>query len=183
MKINGETITLNGKCKKSGPSSSSSYESNLTGTSSKTGKSYNLIVSRLLLTDFGVGNIPGSSNNGNPKATLTEINNNSLDINTAKPITINPQFSLVYVDDSNEDVIYLYSRISNVPQIDVKNNDEQSASYRFIPLSFDPMITSTDLSKSDFIDFSLKSEESVGARYFIFDDDKLNMFVYGKNYS
>ena len=183
MTINGETITLKGTCRKFGTSTSTSYESDLTGTSSNAGKSYNLRVSRLLSTDFG--GISGSSNNGNPKATLTEIDNNlrELDINTAKLITINPQFSLEHVDDSNEDVIYLYSKISNVPQIDVKNDDGQSALYRFIPLSSDISITNIDLSESDFIDFSLKSGESAGARYFIFEDDKLNMFIYGKNYS
>ena len=183
MTINGEIIKLEGPCWKSG--TSASYESNLTGTSSKTGKSYNLRVSRLLLTDFGVGNVSGSLGSGNPKATLTETDNNTNlpDIETAKLITINPRFSLVHVDDSNEDVIYLYSKISNVPQIDIKNDTKQSASYIFMPLSSDPASTSIDLSESDFVKFSLEPEESAGARYFIFDDDKLNMFVYGKNYS
>lgn len=183
INIKGETIVLNGSCKQSG----TVYISNLSGKSSTTGKSYNLQVSRFLIApiyDLGGGIGPGSSiGNNNLQATLTETYNDLSKIETTNPITINPQFSLIYVDDSNEDVIYLYSRISNVPQIDVKNDTEQSASYRFIPLSFDPMITSIDLSKSDFIDFSLESGESVGARYFIFDDDKLNMFVYGKNYS
>ena len=114
----------------------------------------------------------------------TDNNTNLPDIKTAKLITINPQFNLVSVDDSNEDVIYLYSKISNVPQIDVKNDDtKQSASYIFMPLSSVPVSTSIDLSESDFVKFSLEPEESAGARYFIFEDDKLNMFVYGKNYS
>ena len=113
----------------------------------------------------------------------TDNNTNLPDRKTAKLITINPRFSLVHVDDSNEDVIYLYSKISNVPQIDIKNDTKQSESYIFMPLSSDPMITSIDLSESDFVKFSLEPEESAGARYFIFEDDKLNMFVYGKNYS
>ena len=188
MTINGETIKLEGPCWKSG--TSAFYESNLTGTSSKTGKSYNLIVSRLSagFPDIGfpdIGGIPGSSSSGNLKAMLTETDNNTNlpDIKTAKLITINPRFSLVNVDDSNEDVIYLYSKISNVPQIDIKNDTKQSASYIFMPLSSDPASTSIDLSESDFVKFSLEPEESAGARYFIFEDDKLNVFVYGKNYS
>ena len=115
--------------------------------------------------------------------TETDNNTNLPDIKTAKLITINPRFSLVHVDDSNEDVIYLYSKISNVPQIDIKNDTKQSASYIFMPLSSDPANTSIDLSESDFVKFSLEPEESAGARYFIFEDDKLNVFVYGKNYS
>ena len=188
MTINDETIKLEGPCWKSG--TSAFYASNLTGTSSKTGNSYNLIVSGLSAgfpdTGFpGAGGIPGSSSSGNPTAMLVETDNNTNlpDIKTAKLITINPRFSLVHVDDSNEDVIYLYSKISNVPQIDIKNDTKQSASYIFMPLSSDPVSTSIDLSESDFVKFSLEPEESAGARYFIFDDDKLNMFVYGKNYS
>ena len=184
MKINGETIKLEGPCWKSG--TSAFYASNLTGTSSKTGNSYNLIVSGLSagFPDTGFPGAGGSifepsfgpSSSGNPKAMLVETDNNTNlpDIKTAKLITINPRFSLVHVDDSNEDVIYLYSKISNVPQIDIKNDDEQSASYIFIPLSSNPATTSIDLSKSDFVKFSLESKESAGARYFIFDDDKLD---------
>ena len=177
MKINGENILLTGPCSMSG----NVYVSDLSGKSSNTGKSYSLRVTRFQMIDPGNG--IGSSSNNTPRATLTETDDVLSKIETVNPITINPQFSLVHVDDSNEDVIYLYSRISNVPQIDVKNDTTKSASYRFISLSSDQVITNIDLSKSDFVKFSLEPEESIGARYFIFDDDKLNMFVYGKNYS